>query len=104
MSNLENVSIVKKANVYFDGNVTSRTVNFEDGTTKSLGIMMEGEYTFGTEAAELMEILGGKCEVKLKGSDEVNTYTEGTSFNVDANSSFDIKVIELTDYCCHYIK
>ena len=103
METLENATIIKKANVYFDGKVTSRTLKFADGTTKSLGIMMSGDYTFGTEAAELMEILAGECEVKLKGSDEVNTYTAGTSFNVPANSSFDITVKELTDYCCNYL-
>jgi len=103
MSTIDKASIVKKANVYFDGKVTSRSVNLEDGTTKSLGIMMEGKYTFGTQAAELMEILAGECEVKLKGSDVVTTYKGGSSFNVDANSSFDIKVNELTDYCCHYL-
>jgi len=31
-----NVSVVKKANVYFDGRVTSRTVLFADGTKKHL--------------------------------------------------------------------
>ena len=51
-----NVSIEKKANVYFNGNVTSRTVLFPDGTRKTLGIMMPGEYEFGTDSAELMEM------------------------------------------------
>ncbi|NTV45296.1 MAG: pyrimidine/purine nucleoside phosphorylase, partial [Chlorobiales bacterium] len=32
MDRFENVSVVKKANVYFDGKVTSRTVLFGDGT------------------------------------------------------------------------
>jgi purine/pyrimidine-nucleoside phosphorylase len=33
----ENVVVVKKANVYFDGKVTSRTVLFADGSKKLLG-------------------------------------------------------------------
>lgn len=99
----ENVTLIKKANLYFDGQVTSRTVNFADGTHKTLGIMMPGEYTFGTEAAELMEIMAGKCEVKLAGETEFKEIKGGESFNVDANSSFDIKVIEITDYCCSYL-
>lgn len=98
-----NVKIIKKANVYFDGNVTSRTVEFSDGTIKSLGIMNKGSYTFGTDKAEDMEILGGECRVTLKDSNETNTYKEGQTFHVGANSSFDIEVVELTDYCCHYI-
>lgn len=98
----ENVTIVKKANLYFDGNVTSRTVKFADGTKKTLGIMQKGSYTFGTDQKELMEILGGVCEVTLPGETDFKTYTQGSSFNVPAKSSFDIKVIEVTDYCCSY--
>ena len=40
----EHVTVVKKANVYFDGNVTSRTVLFADGTRKTLGVMLPGSY------------------------------------------------------------
>ncbi|MGA1932352.1 pyrimidine/purine nucleoside phosphorylase [Arcobacter sp. YIC-464] len=104
MDILKNVDLVKKANVYFDGNVTSRSFTDSDGESKSLGIMMPGEYNFGTNAAELMEILDGEVEVKLAGSDTWNTYTANTSFDVPANSSFDIKVKTITDYCCSYLK
>ncbi|MBN4078551.1 pyrimidine/purine nucleoside phosphorylase, partial [Gammaproteobacteria bacterium AH-315-C21] len=65
MSTFENVSVVKQANVYFDGKVTSRTVIFADGEKKTLGIMMPGEYEFGAEVKELMEILSGELEVLL---------------------------------------
>jgi len=99
----DQVSIIKKANVYFDGKVTSRTVLFADGTKKTLGIMMPGEYTFGTEAAEDMEILAGQMDVKLPGSDSFEPYGEGQTFHVPANASFDLKVNEITDYCCSYI-
>ncbi len=100
----ENVKVVKKANVYFDGNVTSRTLEFADGTTKSLGVMQPGEYVFATADKEIMEILGGECEVKIAGTDSFKTYKAGDCFEVDANSSFDIKAKTLTDYCCSYIK
>lgn len=104
MDILKSVDLVKKANIYFDGNVTSRSFVDSNGEEKSLGIMMPGEYNFGTNAAELMEILDGEVEVKLAGSDIWNTYTANTSFDVPANSSFDIKVKTITDYCCSYIK
>ena len=51
MSEFTNVAVIKKANVYFDGKVTSRTVVFADGSKKTLGIMLPGEYTFNTDAA-----------------------------------------------------
>ena len=104
MSSFKNVELVKKANIYFDGNVTSRSFIDENGESKSLGIMMPGVYNFGTAQAELMEILAGEVEVKLAGEDTWNTYTENTSFSVIANSSFDIKVKTISDYCCSYIK
>ena len=103
MSDFNNVTITREANVYFDGNVTSRTVTFADGTTKTLGIMMPGDYTFGTEKAELMEILAGELVYRLDGSDEWIAIKGGEQFNVPSNSSFDLKVSQLADYCCSYI-
>ncbi|GGA70448.1 UPF0345 protein [Neiella marina] len=103
MSQFDNVSIIKKANIYFDGKVSSRTVLFADGSKKTLGLMAPGEYTFGTEAAELMEILAGTVQVKLPGATSWLTVAAGQSFDVPANSSFDIQVESLTDYCCSYL-
>lgn len=103
MSQFENVTAIKKANVYFDGKVTSRTIVFPDGEKKTLGIMLPGDYKFGTGAKEIMEVLGGSLDVKLPGSDAFVTYKEGESFEVPANSSFELVVNEVADYCCSYI-
>ena len=103
MSKFENVTAVKAANIYYDGKVTSRTLEFSDGSIKSLGIMLPGEYTFGTEAAEIMEIMSGELDVKLPAEEWKTLYTPET-FNVPANSSFDLKIKTPTDYCCSYIK
>jgi len=102
MSTIENANIVKAANIYYDGKVTSRTVNLSDGTTQSLGIMLPGEYTFGTQKAEIMEMLSGELEIKLPG-EEWKTLNTPETFNVPANSSFDLKIKSVTDYCCSYI-
>lgn len=104
MQTFKNVELVKKANIYFDGNVTSRTFIDIDGSKKSLGIMMIGEYVFGTVEAEIMQIIDGVVEVRLRGEEEWKTYRAGSSFEISANSSFDIKVIEITDYFCSYLK
>ncbi|MDH5357725.1 MAG: pyrimidine/purine nucleoside phosphorylase [Gammaproteobacteria bacterium] len=103
MSEFNNVTITREANVYFDGNVTSRAVKFADGSSKTLGIMMPGEYTFGTAKPELMEILAGELSYRLEGTDEWLTVKGGESFNVPGDSSFDLKVSQLADYCCSYI-
>ena len=102
MDQFENVTVVKPANIYFDGKVTSRTVLFADGSKKTLGIMLPGDYEFGTAAKELMEILAGKLEVMLPGATAWHTFTAGTSFEVPADSKFQLKVLEVTDYCCSY--
>jgi hypothetical protein len=103
MASFENVSIEVQGNSYFDGAVTSRTVNFADGSRKTLGFMLPGEYEFGTAAAELMEITSGELEVKLPGSDAWVSIKGGESFNVPANAKFQVKVSAITDYCCSYL-
>lgn len=103
MSEFNNVSVVKAANIYFDGKVTSRTVKFADGSHKTLGIMLPGEYSFNTGVAEIMEVLAGSMDIRLAGSDQWNTYRAGNSFKVPANSKFDLKVKEVSDYCCSYL-
>ncbi len=85
MSEFKNVTVVKKANIYFDGNVTSRTVLFGDGSRKTLGIMLPGEYEFGTGDKELMEILSGGLEVLLPGEETWKTVKGGESFEVAPN-------------------
>jgi purine/pyrimidine-nucleoside phosphorylase len=103
VSEFNNVSIVKEANVYFDGGVTSRTIFFADGTKKTLGIMMPGEYSFNTGSAELMEILAGDLTVLLPGSTEWVAVKGGEAFEVPENASFQLKVTKLTDYCCSFL-
>lgn len=102
MQQFKNVTVIKKANVYFDGKVTSRTVLFDDGNKKTLGIMLPGEYEFSTGAAELMEILAGEVEVLLPGQAEWRTYKSEDNFRVPANSRFKLKVKIIADYCCSY--
>lgn len=104
MDRFESVIVVKKANVYFEGKVTSRTVLFADGEKKTLGIMMPGEYEFGTADKEIMEILAGELEVLLPGDEKWQNIVEGQSFEVPANAKFKLIVKELADYCCSYIK
>ncbi len=103
MSEFKNVTVIREANVYFDGKVTSRSVLFADGSRKTLGIMLPGEYTFDTGKPELMEILAGELDVQLPGSAEWKTVRGGESFEVAANAKFTMKVKTVTDYCCSYI-
>jgi uncharacterized protein YaiE (UPF0345 family) len=103
MSEFKCVTVVKKANVYFDGKVTSRTILFGDGTKKTLGVMLPGEYEFSTGDRELMEILSGDLEVLLPGASAWKTIRGGTSFEVAPNAKFKLKIKALTDYCCSFL-
>ena len=104
MSEFKNVTVVKKANVYFDGKVTSRTVLFGDGSKKTLGIMLPGNYEFNTGDKEIMEIISGEMDVLLPGTGTWRTVKGGESFEVAPNAKFELKVKTLTDYCCSFIK
>ncbi len=104
MSEFTNVTIVKKANVYFGGNVSSRTITFADGSSKTLGFMLPGEYTFNTGAPEIMEIIAGDLEVLLPGTEQWQTIKDGEAFDVLGNSAFTMKVKAPSDYCCSFIK
>lgn len=99
-----NVSVDLKANLYFDGKVSSRTLLLSDGKKVTLGIMLPGQYTFGTGAKELMEISAGRLSLKLSPDHEEQSITAGESFEVAANSEFNVVVHEVVDYCCHYIE
>jgi hypothetical protein len=103
MTAFANVTINKKANIYFEGKVTSRVITLSDGSVKTLGIMLPGEYEFGTEKPEFMEITAGELSVQLPGFDEWVAVTAGQSFNVPAESKFRLKVSTVTDYCCTYL-
>ncbi len=102
MSQYDNVSVVKKANVYFDGKCVSHTVILADGTKKTVGVILPASLTFNTGAPEIMEGVGGSCRVKLAGESEWKNYSEGQSFNVPGNSSFEIACDEPYHYVCHF--
>lgn len=99
-----NVTARTKANVYFDGKVVSHTLLFADGSKKTLGLIYPGSYHFGTDKAELMEIVAGSCTVALDGQTEKKTYAAGTAFEVAAKSGFTISVEGgICEYICSFI-
>ncbi|MDD2465490.1 MAG: pyrimidine/purine nucleoside phosphorylase [Desulfobulbus sp.] len=104
MSVFEKVDVVREANIYFDGKVTSRTVQFADGTKKTLGVMLPGEYSFGTGSPEIMEIMAGELDVLLPGETSWRVVNAGDIFEVPGNSKFALKVKNVVDYCCSYLE
>ena len=104
MKYFKNVDVDKLANIYYEGKVISRNIFLKDGSKKSLGIMLVGEYEFNTVSRELMEIISGKLNLKLKNDNEWKLFTNGMEFNIPKNSSFKLEVLELVNYTCSYFK
>ena len=99
----DQVTVITKANVYFDGNVVSHTVLLPGGAKKTIGLIRPGTYTFNTGAPERMEIVAGTCRVRLKGATGWTTHAAGEHFDVPRDSAFDIEVASgLTEYICSF--
>ncbi len=98
---IDNVSVLTKANVYFDGKCVSHTVEFADGVKKSVGVILPATLTFNTGVPEIMETVAGSCRYKIKG-EGWKTSQPGQSFKVPGNSSFDIEVTDPYHYICHF--
>jgi uncharacterized protein YaiE (UPF0345 family) len=98
------VTALSKANVYFEGKVVSHTLLFPDGSKKTLGLIYPGQYHFGTDKAERMELTSGQCAIKLDGASAWVTYGVGQAFDVPAKSGFDIEVKSgICEYICSYL-
>ena len=98
------VNAVTKANVYFDGKVVSHSLHFADGSKKTLGLIYPGTFHFGTDKAELMEIVAGSCTVTLDGQSAAADYAAGQAFDVPAKSGFDIEVKSgICEYICSFV-
>lgn len=103
MPRFDNVNVIKQANVYFDGKCVSHTVQFPDGTKKSVGVILPSTLTFTTGAPEVMETVAGSCRYRLAGEAEWKACRAGESFKVPGNTSFDIEVSdEPYHYVCHF--
>ena len=104
MDNFRNVDVDKLANIYYEGKVISRNIFLKDGSKKTLGVMLVGEYEFNTSSREQMEIISGKVNLKLKNDNEWKCITNGMEFNIPKNSSFKLEVLELVNYTCSYFE
>jgi len=98
----DQVSVVKKSNIYFDGKCVSHNIILADGSKKSVGVIFPSSLTFNTGAPETMEIIGGVCKVRQAGASEWQTYGAGQEFKVAGDSKFDIETVETVDYVCHF--
>lgn len=98
------VTLVAKANIFFDGKVVSHAFQLADGTRKTAGVIFPGTFHFGTNQAERMQITAGECLVKVDGQPDAKRYAAGQQFEVAAQSGFDIEVTAgLCEYICTFL-
>ena len=102
MTDKISATITTRANVYFDGKCVSHSIELADGTKKSVGVILPSTLKFNTGAPEVMELVDGECRVRQAGSDDWTPYSAGQSFDVPANSSFEIEVTHTLHYVCHF--
>ncbi len=102
MQSIDKVRITTLANVYFDGKCVSHSIEAADGSRKSVGVILPSHLTFSTGVPEHMELVAGKCRVRLAGATDWAEYTGGDAFFVPGDSSFDIEVIDTLHYVCHF--
>lgn len=89
---------------YFDGKVKS--IGYESASTgrASVGVMAEGEYTFGTTQPEEMTVVSGSLKVLQPGDTEWKLYQPGERFNIAGHSEFHLQIAEPSAYLCRYFK
>lgn len=91
-----------KHNSYFEGKVQS--LGFErNGRRFTAGVVAAGEYHFDTAAAERMNVTSGELVVRIAGGEEWRHYPAGSSFEIAANSGFDIKAELPAAYVCEFL-
>jgi purine/pyrimidine-nucleoside phosphorylase len=102
MDRFQNVTVLTKANVYFGGKVSSHTILFADGSRKTLGVVLPGQYEFGTVEREQNEVLSGELRVLLPGSQTWTVCGVGDIFELPKNSKFQVAADVVSEYCCTY--
>ena len=97
----DQVSVGKKANVYFDGKCVSHTVTLKDGTRKSVGVVLPSTLRFDLTTREVMEVVDGTAFVSINGAPE-QTFSAGQSWTVEAGGYFVIRAESPVHYVCHF--
>lgn len=90
-----------KVNEYFDGNVKS--LAFENAAGRATaGVMVAGEYEFGTSTVEHMTVTAGMLHVQMPGETGWKSYKLHETFDVPSGIRFKVKTDEASSYICYY--
>ena len=101
---LSNLEVETKANVYFDGRVTSRACYRPDGSRLTLGIITPGSYTFDVGDREVVQLIAGSVEILLPNEQAWREVEAPGTFEIIANSKYQIRTTGVAEYLCDYYK
>lgn len=88
-------------NEYFDGKVKS--IALQTATLPAtVGVMQAGDYEFGTSQKEVMTVVSGTMTVLLPDASDWQTFNQGESFTIAANTRFKLQLSGDTAYFCTY--
>lgn len=101
---IKNVNVETKANIYFDGKVTSRNLILGNGSKVTLGVILPGEYIFGVGDKEIVEITNGCAYILFPDEADWLEVNTGEEFTVKSNSNYKIKCDDIVEYICFFVK
>lgn len=90
-----------KTNEYFDGKVKSIAFQGQEKPA-TVGVMAAGDYVFNTAEKEKMTVITGELIIRLAADADAKSYLAGQSFDVAADSAFDVTVPADCAYLCEY--
>ena len=90
-----------KTNEYFDGKVKSIAFQGQEKPA-TVGVMAAGDYVFNTAEKEKMTVITGELIIRLAADADAKSYVAGQSFDVAADSAFDVTVPADCAYLCEY--
>ena len=97
----DQVTVNKKANVFFDGKCVSQTVTLPSGERKSVGVILPSTLRFDLTTKEVMEVVDGTAHVSINGAAE-QAFAAGQSWAVEAGGYFVIRAEQPVHYVCHF--
>ncbi len=89
-----------QVNVYLDGKVKSLGADTE-GQRFTTGVMLPGEYNFGTDQEETVTVTIGTLSIKLPNS-SWKKVGKGETVVIPRGIKFDLKIEKTCAYICFY--
>lgn len=99
----EDVKVKINANIFEGGLCQSRTLIFPDGSKKTLGVYMPGDFEFDSHEPERVLITSGSVDVIFPGDLDWRTVNTGEYYDVPRNCVFHVRCRQISEYICDFL-